>query len=141
MVRVRIGAVAFLVALVAGALGFSGVSAGIVKVPGETWGWIVMREPSISSVATFTPDARDRGNSSGGTVTVNHPFTGTYVVDFVGIGGQVGVAQLTMLNSPHRTCQPQLPFENAGDIIVQVHCWDDTPAANAADATRSSPTT
>ena len=130
------GSRSFVVAAVAALLAVwasgSVVSAG---PPPSQWGWVVMRQ-ATPATSPFTPDPADQGNSAGGSDIVFHPFLGRYVVFFGSLGvPPLGIAQLSMLGSKHRICAVGQPFQDAGDTIIDIDCFDDTPAAAAADAT------
>jgi hypothetical protein len=99
------------------------------------WAWVTVRQ-ATPDTSPFTPDATDQGSSTGATDQVFHPFPGMYVIQLTGLGSEpVGIAHVSMLGSRHRICSPDRPFLNGPDAIVQVLCYDDTPAATAADAT------
>ena len=72
------------------------------------WGWVTARKPTTAS---YTPAAKDQGNSSGGTNTVARSTAGRYVITFGGLdatncsgNGCLGTALATALSTLQRSC-------------------------------------
>ena len=87
------------------------VAAGSGSIPtralvsSDLWGFVVARKPTTAS---YTPAPRDRGNSTGGTNTVNRIKIGTYQVLMAGLlptAPNWGDVQVTPLGSALRTCE------------------------------------
>ena len=79
----------------------------------------VARQPTTTD---YTPDAKDRGNSGGGTNTVHRSSTGDYLVTFAGLDtsnvlihvSALGVAPLICVAGDHGFLDP--------DFVVEVLC-------------------
>ena len=70
----------------------------------STWGWVTARQPTTSS---YTPAARDQGNSSGMSNSVAWLGGGDYNVAFPDLyngSSDAGIAMLTALSSNPRFC-------------------------------------
>ena len=68
----------------------------------QVWGWVVARHPSA---ADYTPAVKDRGNSSGGTNTVQRVGEGQYRVTFEGLGTPGGaLIHISPLGTAARLC-------------------------------------
>ena len=89
-----------------------------------TWGWVVARHPTT---ATYTPSARDRGNSAGLTNDVTRADAGRYVVTFHGIAhpNNGGTAIVTAINSQPRFCTHGdiVLSTSPNEVAVTVRCY------------------
>ena len=91
-----------------------------------------MRQPSSSS---YTPAAKDRGNASGGTTTVERLSKGVHNVTFVGLvrdtgyDGSQGIAFVTPLSSKPRVCR----IVEWGGAPVAVLTWCTKPNGDLVD--------
>jgi hypothetical protein len=93
------------------------------KVITGQWGWVVAREPKAAS---YTPDALDQGNSSGGVNTVDRTSKGNYVVHMPGIsasGTALGVALVSAMSSARRVCIVGEWDAGGTEEIVYVRCF------------------
>jgi hypothetical protein len=106
-------------------------------VPPDGWGWVVAREPTT---ATYTPLARDRGNSSGGTNTVHRLGLGQYGVTYPGINdpSEFGISLVTALTSKPRYCVVASSSALGSDATNTVYCYNaaGAPADSAFVASR-----
>jgi len=125
-----IGASVAMVALIAGTASIATAASLRPQVAVDDWGWVTAR----NSTGTYTPAAKDQGNSSGGTNAVTHMSTGLYRVDFPGIGVTAGVPQVSTLGNATRACSIDAWSPNGGTESVYVGCYDRTTGA-FADAT------
>ena len=125
-----IGSLAMIGAIVAITVSVQGVLA--LKVITGQWGWVVARQ---LKTAAYTPDALDRGNSSGGVNTVNRTSKGSYVVHMPGIsasGTALGVALVSAMSSARRVCIVGEWDTGGTEEVVYVRCFAINGAA--ADA-------
>ena len=90
-------------------------------------GWAVVRDPSEGA---YTPSARDRGNTSGGTVTVTRQETGRWVVRWVGLAGAgYGHVQVSALGSAPRHCAAYTWGTDGADATATIYCFKRTADA------------
>ena len=90
----------------------------------STAGWAVVRNPSQGS---HTPSARDRGNSSGGSVTVTRTATGRWVVTWAGLAeAGHGNAQVSALGSTPRHCAAYTWSTDGADATATIYCFKRT---------------
>jgi hypothetical protein len=94
------------------------------------WGWATVRNAS----ASYTPAAKDQGNSTGGTNAVTHMAAGLYRVDMPGIGVYAGVPQVSTLGNASHACSVDAWSPNGGIESIYVGCYSRTGGA-FADAT------
>ena len=90
------------------------------------WGWVVVRNPSMSS---YTPAAPDRGNSTGGGVQVHHLTTGRYEIKFDNLTASSyprgGLAHVSPISSKPRICSvSNINATGSIDLIVAVDCFN-----------------
>jgi M6 family metalloprotease-like protein len=79
------------------------------------------------TTASYNPDANYAYNSSGGAITVTRTGTGTYVVKFVGLGGNGkagGHVQVTPYGSNGETANVVSWNSIGADFIVSVKCFN-----------------
>ncbi|MFN8619571.1 MAG: hypothetical protein U0869_02335 [Chloroflexota bacterium] len=90
-------------------------------------GWVVARRPTVAS---YTPAARDRGNSAGGSVTVTRLDVGQYTVYWDGLqAAGTGNLQVSALGSKMRHC---IAFEwqaNADNAQASIYCYQRSSSA------------
>jgi len=107
----------------------------IAALPGTTaagsdpsiWGWVTARQPTT---ATYTPVAKDQGNSIGGTNTVQRLGLGQYKVVFGNLqanpcyfNGCNGAAMATALSTSQRVCRV-VELGSGLPVTVYVFCFD-----------------
>ncbi|MFN8619570.1 MAG: hypothetical protein U0869_02330 [Chloroflexota bacterium] len=84
-------------------------------------GWVVVRNPSVAS---YHPKARDRGNSTGGNVTVERTGMGTYRVTWAGLSAVgSGGLQVSALGSKMRHCLAYTWGSSGSDGYADVYCY------------------
>lgn len=96
---------------------------------GPVWAWVTARQ---APTGTYTPVAKDQGNSSGGTNTVERLGTGQYKVSFGLISGSSctsenhgceGTVMVSALGASQRECLP-LEMGTVPNVVVYVDCFD-----------------
>jgi hypothetical protein len=118
-------------ALIATFVPIAAPAQGVLAVNGTAsqWGWVTAREPKTAS---YTPDASDRGNSSGGVNTVRRTSKGNYVIHMPGLaatGTARGMAHATAMSSARRVCVVDEWFAVGAEEVVHVRCY----ALNGSD--------
>ncbi len=111
---------ALLASTVASALAVGSAGTGPIHPSGfdTRWGWVTVR----SSAASYTPAARDQGNSLGGTNTVQNFGAGHFIVHMAGIGETGGNAQISTLGSD-RFCGLGQWGEQGANENISVYCY------------------
>jgi hypothetical protein len=95
--------------------------------PLSIWAWVVARQPSVAS---YTPSAVNRGNSSGGTNHVTRSGPGQYEVLLPGVGesnaNEGGMVHVTALDPGAHNCAvgEWNPGTPTTDEVVDVACRD-----------------
>lgn len=103
-------------------LGVLLMSSSVLAFDGiESWGWVVGRQPTTSD---YTPAAKDRGNSGGGTNTIHRAFTGDYTVRFGGLDTTNVVIHVSPLGAAPRICVVGDHGFLDPDYVVEVICQD-----------------
>jgi hypothetical protein len=96
----------------------------------STWAWVVARNPTAAS---YTPAARDRGNSAGGVNTVTRTGNGRYMVEMPMVGTDGGMVHVTPLASTPRLCRVNSWGSVSGTEQAIVRCFTRTGSpANSA---------
>ena len=94
-----------------------------------TWGFAWANKASQSS---YTPDANFARSSSGGTIKANRLGTGSYRVDFAGLGGTGGFAIAVAVGLDNRRCTVDSYSNSGGTERVFVKCHN--PSGSAANS-------
>jgi hypothetical protein len=122
-------ALSICILLLAGVAGTTGAQgpAGLAPSTPSQAAWVTVRSPGLAS---YTPAAADRGNTTGGVNRVVRLGTGRWQVRFPGIGANA-VPQVVALNTLPRRCQITGFGRNAsaGYAWAKVACFrpDNTP--------------
>ena len=92
-------------------------------VPADLWGWVVARQPSTIA---YTPLAKDQGNSTGGTNTVERQSAGVYTVHYPGLvgAGETGISLVSALTTQPRYCVVGSNGGEVGGATTVVSCFN-----------------
>jgi hypothetical protein len=81
-------------------------------------------------MSSYTPVARDRGNTTGGTVTVERIATGEWLIHWAGlVGAGLGTTQVSALGSTPRHCAAYTWGTDGPDATATIYCYKRSASA------------